>query len=398
MNVQTFRERRASTVAGMRGLTDVAGNEGRDLTDEEASKFDELRASLGKIDEDIERAEALAAAERSVSVPEIRAQLSRRNPLADLVSADRLVPFMSGQTPVLRIDARASLRSIRDYTRRALVGDEPDTSAGSFPVDAQRVPGIYADARVQTTLVDVLRHVPVSSNAAEFVRLVDADNTAAIQAGEGAAKAEATLGYELATTKIRTYAVTLPISEQLISDAPEAAAHVQSILTYHVLRKFTAEAINGASTLVAGIAESASVFTPALSSLAPDKIGEAAATLRAAGWNADVVLLNPLDWYEIQITKEIDGTSDGAYLAGGWQSPANGPMFGLRVVTDPAVTTGAAFVFDSQQLVIFDRQAITAQYGFVDQQFTENLRTLRVEGRFGFAVVASAALYSVSLA
>ena len=234
----------------------------------------------------------------------------------------------------------------------------------------------------------------VSSNTAEYVVLDHADNDADIQAGEGAAKPEAVLGYDLATAPVRTYAVTLPISEQLIADAPEAAAHVQSVLQYHVLRKLTAEMINGTSSLVTGIAEAATSFSPTLSSFAGDKLGEAAATLRAAGWNADAVLLHPLDWFGLTI--ETD--TSGRYLAGNWNAPADGPLFGLRVVTDPAVTPGTGYVFDRNQIVLFDRQQITAQYGWVNEQFTENLRTLRVEMRAAFAVTAPGAVYSVSIA
>ena len=42
-NIQTIRERRANVVAQMRGLTDAATSEERDLSDDESGKFDKLK-------------------------------------------------------------------------------------------------------------------------------------------------------------------------------------------------------------------------------------------------------------------------------------------------------------------------------------------------------------------
>ncbi|MCB0060451.1 MAG: phage major capsid protein, partial [Caldilineaceae bacterium] len=66
MNVQTIRERRAAAVAEMRNLTESAATEDRDLSDSEQAKFDELRGRLSGLDKQLERAELIAEAERSM--------------------------------------------------------------------------------------------------------------------------------------------------------------------------------------------------------------------------------------------------------------------------------------------------------------------------------------------
>ena len=63
---QTFLERRSNFIAGMRALTDQAGNEDRDLSDSENTQFEELRDKLTATDKQLERAEVISAAERSM--------------------------------------------------------------------------------------------------------------------------------------------------------------------------------------------------------------------------------------------------------------------------------------------------------------------------------------------
>jgi HK97 family phage major capsid protein len=72
MNVQTIRERRNNVVSEMRNLTEAAANDDRDLNDAEAKRFDELRGNLSSLDRQLERAEVIAEAERSMPVTPLR--------------------------------------------------------------------------------------------------------------------------------------------------------------------------------------------------------------------------------------------------------------------------------------------------------------------------------------
>ena len=72
MNLQTIRERRGNVVAEMRNLTEAAATEDRDLNDKETAKFDELRGRLTNLDKQLERAEVIAEAERSMQGTPLR--------------------------------------------------------------------------------------------------------------------------------------------------------------------------------------------------------------------------------------------------------------------------------------------------------------------------------------
>ena len=73
MNIQTIKERRGNVVAEMRSLTEAAAGEDRDLNDKEQTKFEELRGRLTSLDKQLERAEVVAEAERSMQGTPLRA-------------------------------------------------------------------------------------------------------------------------------------------------------------------------------------------------------------------------------------------------------------------------------------------------------------------------------------
>ncbi len=66
MNIQTIQERRSKNIAEMRALTEKAGNEDRDLTESENTQFEEMRGNLASIDKQLERAQVISDAERSM--------------------------------------------------------------------------------------------------------------------------------------------------------------------------------------------------------------------------------------------------------------------------------------------------------------------------------------------
>lgn len=65
MKLHELREQRAAAVTAMRTLADLAESEDRDLTVEENNRFGLLKGEIAGLDTKIDRAETLAAAERS---------------------------------------------------------------------------------------------------------------------------------------------------------------------------------------------------------------------------------------------------------------------------------------------------------------------------------------------
>jgi HK97 family phage major capsid protein len=67
MNIQAIRERRSGIVESMRTITQLAETEERDLSTKESKDFDEFRGQLKSLEGQLERAEVIADAERSMA-------------------------------------------------------------------------------------------------------------------------------------------------------------------------------------------------------------------------------------------------------------------------------------------------------------------------------------------
>lgn len=289
------------------------------------------------------------------------------------------------------IKGRSLLREYKDALTTNLNTGSPSST---IPVQAVRIGGMANDPRRAIRILDVLPHQPLTeTNAFEYLKLADAYSpNAAIQTQEGDQKAEAAIPAYLETGKVFTVANHIPISTQLLSDLPTLERWVSGLLTYSCLLQLESQIIVGSSSLVTGLLETAPTVMTNTKTSKADKIGEAAATLATLGWNPNTVLLNPLDEFDIESEKATGGNEQ--YVS----PPSGGGKFWkLNPVATPVIAQGTALVFDSSQATIFDRESINVVIGTVNDQFVRNMRTLLVEGRFGFAFAAASAIKRVSL-
>src|SRR3546814_11572627 len=99
--------------------------------------------------------------------------------------------------------------------------------------------------------------------------------------------------------------------------------------------------------------------------------------------------MHPNTWHEIRSERTA---TEGDYVAGGWNNPAPPNVWGVPVVTNAAMAEGDVLVLDPQQVLILDRMQATAEFGYVNDDFTKNVVTLRAELRAGLPVLAPPAV------
>jgi HK97 family phage major capsid protein len=287
------------------------------------------------------------------------------------------------------LQGRSLLTEFKTDLGTNLMGGSPGST---IPVQAVRLPVITNDPRRRLTLLDVLPHQPVgTTNAFEYLRLEDGYAPNAAVVGEGASKPEATIPATLQTGNLVTVANHIPMSTQLLSDLPTIRQWVEGLLIYACLLQLEAQIIVGASSSITGLLEVAPTPMTNTKTSKADKIGEAAANIALLGWNPDTVLLNPLDEFDIESEKATGGNEQ--YVS----PPSGGKYWRLQPVATPTIPQGTSLVFDRSQSAIFDRETIGVHIGTVNDQFTKNMRTLLVEGRFGFAFYAATAIKRVEL-
>jgi len=129
---------------------------------------------------------------------------------------------------------------------------------------------------------------------------------------------------------------------------------------------------------------------------AADRVGEAVTSLKAGGWNPNVVIMNPGDWFTI--ASERAETGNGQYVLGSPRDPSPPSLWGVPVVVTVAMPAGKALVLDTTTLALLDRQEVTVEASRHDgNNFRRNLVTILAELRAGLAVYAPSANLLVSL-
>lgn len=253
------------------------------------------------------------------------------------------------------------------------------------------VPGNFEPLSVRASL----RSIPVTSNAVEVFREASWVNSAA-EVSHGAAKPESDLTFEPYTVNIRTVAHFIKVTNQLLADAPAIAAYIDTRLRDGLAQRVDAQLVNGNgnSPNLSGLTDAGNftAYTPSSDDLLVDAINRLKYQMWVTGNVPDTIYVNPADWGAMERTRE--GANQGMYLYGLPGMNAGMNPFGVRVVITKDLQQGkiiAARTNDS--IVIYDRQSVTVEMGYVNDDFTRNLVTIRAEERLGLAVERPAGVY-----
>ncbi len=270
------------------------------------------------------------------------------------------------------------------------------TGDSEYSGQADRGVGVNNDPRPALQLLEAISSIPVGAGTYEFTQLDGFENNADYQLLEGTLKPESNLGLALASTNIQTIAHWTRASVQVLDDEASLTSYVSNLLGYGVLSKLEGEIINGGGGTgkILGLLPQAVPYVPTIATSPVDRVGEAAAAMKAEGWKPSIVLMNPMDWFAIQASK----SADGLYLLGGPQDPANATLWKNAVVETPSIARGKSLVIDAAHVRILDRMAPTIIASRFDRDnLVTNMVTILAELRAGVAVFAKDAVRSVDL-
>lgn len=264
------------------------------------------------------------------------------------------------------------------------------TEPGSgWPFLPQRV-GIFDQPTLPLVMRDLLTVVQLSgTNAVEYV-LETWNYAADYQVLEGDKKAQGDVTYTEKTAMVRTIAWFIKTSRQMLADAPYFASTIDSQLLYGVAKKEDHELLwgDGAAGHLLGIMPQA---TPLPADVLPDMtyaadtIAAAIAHLASIGYVPTAVVMNPLDWASMQISK----TTQGMYILGG--PPAGNAartLWTLPIVNTSEMPRGQFLVGAfPPNATLFDREAASVDVAYENEDdFVRNLVTIRCEERIALAV------------
>jgi HK97 family phage major capsid protein len=264
-------------------------------------------------------------------------------------------------------------------------------SAGDLIV-ADRRPGILGIPERRLTVRDLLTPGRTGSNAIQYVKETGFTNAAAtVSETAGTTKPQSDIKFDIMTTSVTTIAHWVLATKQILDDVAQLQSYIDGRLRYGL--KYVEEAQllmgGGTGTDLNGIYTQATAYaapagTGVTSPTAIDTLRLAMLQAALAEFPATGIVLNPIQWAGIELTK----TTDGAYLFANPQGVAQPRLWGLPVVATQAMTTDkflvGAFQLGAQ---IFDREDANVEISTEDElNFRKNLVTIRAEERLGLAV------------
>lgn len=276
---------------------------------------------------------------------------------------------------------------VRFESKSTVISDATTTTTPQYR------PGIVAGPFVPLSVRDILPAANTSSPLVIGTREASFTNAAA-ETAQAAAKPETALTFEQYNIPVSTIAHFIKVSNQLLQDAPAVTSYIDVRLRYGLDARIDAQLLNGDGTApnIAGLLKAGNyiAFTPVTGANLAESINKAKYQLWAAGYQADAVIVNPADWGAMETLKS---SGSGEYLWGAPGLAIGMNPFGVRVVIAANMPAGKFLVGGFQRAtMLWQRQGDTVEMGYVNDDFTKNLVTIRAETRLGLEINTPAAL------
>ena len=340
---------------------------GKVATDTTA-KVDDLTAKLAEIKSQLVD---LAQKQQSFSTTEHKITTVG----ADFIKSDAFKQLVGSERERVRYEVKNTVLS--------------DTTT-TFP---DQRPGVIPGNFLPVTIRSRIPVVTVTSNAVNALREASNTNNAA-EVAQGASKPESAVTFEQYNVPIQTVAHWIKVSNQLLADAPAVAAYIDTRLRDGLAQRIERQILLGDGTTpnLSGLTDSGNftAYTPVTGANLADSINKAKYALWATGNAPDTVIVNPADWSVMELTR--DG-STGVYLYGTPGTIAGMTPFGVQVVLSNHMPAGYFLIGNLAGATnLFQRQGTTVEMGYINEDFTNNLVTIRAEERLGLAVDRPAAI------
>ena len=340
---------------------------------EEKSKVDtEVRSEVKALAEEFAKinAEVTAVGQKMAEGFKSNEEKSIVTAGQELVKSDMFTRFVKGDMQRMRVELKNTVLS---------------DSTTVFPLQK---PGVIQGDFQPLTIRQVLPSIGVSTNMVNALREESWNNSAKF-IGQGTAKPESDITFEQYNVPVETVAHWIKVSNQLLADAPAIAAYIDTRARDGLAQEVDRQLLNGngATPNLSGLTNSGNftAYSAVSDDLLVDAINRAKYQLWAIGRTPDTVIVNPADWGAMERTREGSGT--GMYLYGMPGTFAGVNPFGVRVVLSANMTPGKFLIGQlNGSAVVYNRQGATVELGHINDDFTKNLVTIRVEERLGLGV------------
>lgn len=310
--------------------------------------------------------------------------------------------------PSSRVEFGVQLKgSVLDYlSRKTLVGSGSG-SGGPLIIPDYR-PGFIDILQHQTTVLDLIPIAQTTSNLISYVKELTYTNNAGMVAeatattGTTGLKPESGMTFQTLTTPVQTVAHWMPVTNQMLADAPAIEGVIRARLFLGLNLKLESEIISGNGTPpeLQGILGSGIQTLGLGTDSTADAIYKAMNAVMVTGLaNPNGVVIHPNDWQAIRLSRESTGTTGllGTYLMGPPSMVGAQTLWGRAVALALGIPENTALVGDfGIGCMLFDREQSAIRVGTINDQFVRNMQTLLAELRAAFVVFRSTAFCQVT--
>lgn len=263
-------------------------------------------------------------------------------------------------------------------------------SPGNSLVAPHRQVGIIHAPQRKMTIRDLLMPGQTDGSSIEYVVETGFTNNAGMQV-EGATKGKSNITFDLKSAQVRTIAHYFKASRQLLDDAKGLASYIDGRAEYGLRFKEEQQFLmgDGAGANILGLMPQATAFVAnpnvtVVAGTALDRMRLALLQVVLAEYPSSGFILNPIDWTQIELTKDLDGR----YIIASAVNGTDPRMWGLPVVETQAMPQNnfltGAFNLAAQ---IFDRMDVEVLLSTENEDdFIKNMCTVRAELRTLLAV------------
>lgn len=301
---------------------------------------------------------------------------------AQLADSDEFKSFMSrGKQGSMRVELKAITTA--------------SGSAGGLIVSQRENDTVGLPQRPDIVLRDLLTVTQTTSGSIDYPQQTTRTNAAAPVA-EGTTKPYSNYGWTRATAPVRTIAHLAKLTRQAVDDAVQLQGEVDAELRYGLRLAEDAQILLGDGTgeNLTGLMPNATGYSLPTGATAPttgiDKLRAAQLQTALAYFPSTGFVLNPVDWYNIELTKD----SAGGYILANPAQQTGPTLWGLPVVPTVSMTAGS-FLTGNFRLgaTLYDRLAVEVLISSENvDDFEKNLYTMRCEERLALAIKRPKAL------
>lgn len=311
----------------------------------------------------------------------------------DFIKSDGFIAMQKGTVGRARMEIKTAIINATGQNQ-PLVRSDRDTS------------GIYTTPNRNLRIRDMIRSRPTSSNLIEFTRENAFTNNAgptvsgSPQQFENVTKPESANTFTLVNVPVVTLAHFIPASVQVLDDSPMLASHINGRLMYGLKLKEETQMVTGtgANGQLNGLYTQATAYTIASPTRTNeiDILRDAIKQAQVAEYMPDFIVLNPVDWFDIEIRKV--GTGDARYVVGDPNNMRPMSLWGLPVIVTNSIASGTFLIGSSMAAEIADRQQAVVEASREDStNFQKNMVTIRAEERLALCVFRTEAFIKGSL-